>query len=166
MSTDSPEQCRQELSQLLQVQLSNIDEVNNYLVELKTSIAQNNIAAINDSLTQNSLPITDIEALDNHRNQLLIRYGFSADKDGQTACITWCDNNDGVLLNLYQSLTDSLIRLQRSIQVNDLLVSKGQDRIRRSVSLLTGQSNTDKSNTYSKSGQAGVAISKRSITLA
>ena len=166
MNTASPDQCRQELSQLLEVQLGKIDEVNAYLVTLKTSIAQNDIEAMNDSLSQTSLPITDIEALENNRNQLLVRYGFEVDKDGHEACIAWCDNLEGELSTQYQSLTGSLMKLQRSIQVNDLLVNKGQERIRRSVGVLTGQTNTAVSNTYSKSGQARTVINKRSITSA
>ena len=50
MNTASPDQCRQELSQLLEVQLGKIDEVNAYLVTLKTSIAQNDIEAMKDKI--------------------------------------------------------------------------------------------------------------------
>lgn len=166
MNAGSPELCRQELKQLLKMQLAKIDEVNAYLVELKTSIVENDIEAINDSLTKTSLPIADIEALEMNRNQLLIRYGFQADKDGQQKCIAWCDDSEAELSTQYQLLTDTLLKLQRSIQINDLLVNKGQDRIRRSVGILTGQTSSEKSNTYSKSGQTGYGTNKRSITLA
>ena len=166
MSIDSPDQCRQELSELLQAQLAKIGEVNAYLVELKSLLAQNDIEAINDSVSKSSLPIADIEVLEKNRNQLLIHYGFQGDKSGHEACIDWCDNNEGQLTKQYQSFTESLLQLQRSIQVNDLLANKGQDRVRRSVGILTGEDTSDKSNTYSKSGQARKGINKRSITLA
>lgn len=166
MSSASPTQCRQALSQLLQAQLVTVDEVNHYLTELKTSIAQNDIDAINGSLTGNSLPIGEIETLEKHRNQLLNQYGFEANEEGQVACIKWCDDNEENLLSQYQLLSESLIQLQRSIQINALLVSKGQDRIRRSVSLLTGQVNNEKSSTYSKNGQTNGTTNKRSISQA
>jgi flagellar biosynthesis/type III secretory pathway chaperone len=166
MSSASPSQCRQALSQLLQMQLAKVDEVNHYLVELKDSIAQNDIEAINGTLSQNNLPIGEIEDLENHRNQLLTQYGFETNKEGQAACIKWCDDNEGKLSKQYQLLSESLIQLQQSIQINALLVNKGQDRIRRSVSLLTGQVNSEKSNTYSKNGQTHGATNKRSISQA
>ena len=166
MSSVSPSQCRQILSQLLQAQLAKVDEVNHYLLELKDSIAQNDIEAINGTLSQNNLPIGEIEDLEDHRNQLLSQYGFEANKEGQAACIKWCDDNEGNLSKQYQLLSESLIQLQRSIQINALLVNKGQDRIRRSVSLLTGQVNNEKSSTYSKNGQTYTANNKRSISQA
>ena len=63
-------------------------------------------------------------------------------------------------------MSESLVQLQRSIQINALLVNKGQDRIRRSVSLLTGQVNNEKSSTYSKYGQTLGVTNKRSISQA
>jgi flagellar biosynthesis/type III secretory pathway chaperone len=166
MSSALPSQCRQALSQLLQTQLAKVDEVNHYLQELKTSIAKNDIEAINGTLTKNNLPIGEIEDLESHRNRLLSQYGFEANKDGQTACIKWSDDNEGNLSKQYQLLSESLVQLQRSIQINALLVNKGQDRIRRSVSLLTGQLNNEKTITYSKNGQTRDATNKRSITQA
>jgi flagellar biosynthesis/type III secretory pathway chaperone len=166
MSSASPSQCRAALSQLLQTQLAKADQVNHYLAELKTSIAQNDIEAINGTLSQNNLPLGEIEDLENHRNQLLSQYGFEANKEGQVSCIKWCDDNEGNLSKQYQLLSESLIQLQRSIQINALLVNKGQDRIRRSVSLLTGQVNNEKSSTYSKNGQTHAATNKRSISQA
>ena len=166
MSSALPNQCQQALSQLLQIQLTKVDEVNHFLVELKVSIAQNDIETINATLSENDLPIAEIEDLEYHRNQLLSQYGFEANKEGQAACIKWCDDNEGNLSKQYQLLSESLIQLQRSIQINALLVNKGQDRIRRSVSLLTGQVNDEKSSTYSKNGQTHSTANKRSISQA
>lgn len=162
----SPDQCRQTLVQLLQTQITKVDEVNNYLVELKDSLARNDIEAIDGTLSENNLPVSEIENLEEHRNQLLGQYGFEANKEGQAACIKWCDDNEGSLSRQYQLLSESLTQLQRSIQINALLVNKGQDRIRRSVSLLTGQVDNEKSSTYSKNGQTYGTTDKRSISQA
>jgi flagellar biosynthesis/type III secretory pathway chaperone len=166
MSLNSTNLCREALDQLLQMQLATVEEVNQYLVELKASIAQNDIEVMNSSLSENNLPIDKIETLEHRRNQLLIQYGFEASNEGLTECIKWCDDNVGSLSKRYQLLTDSLIQLQQSIQINALLVNKGQDRIKRSVSLLTGQVGYEKSSTYSKNGQTYDAINKRSISQA
>jgi len=166
MSSTLLSQCRKALSQLFQLQLTKVEEVNHYLVELKTSIAQNNIEAINSNLSQNNLPIAEIENLENRRNQVLSQYGFEADNEGQLGCIKWCDDSDESLAKLYQLLSISLVQLQKSIQINSLLVNKGQDRIRRSVSLLTGQVNNERSSTYSKSGYSQGANNKRSLSQA
>jgi flagellar biosynthesis/type III secretory pathway chaperone len=166
MSSALPNQCQQALSQLLQIQLTKVNEVNRFLVELKVSIAQNDIETINATLSENDLPIAEIEDLENHRNQLLSQYGFKANKEGQAACIKWCDDNEGNLSKQYLLLSESLIQLQQSIQINALLVNKGQNRIRRSVSLLTGQVNDEKSSTYSKNGQTHGTANKRSISQA
>lgn len=166
MSSAMPKQCQQALSQLFQTQLARVDQINLFLIKLKASIAQNDTEAINTTLSENNLPISEIEEFENSRNQLLNQYGFEANIKGQTACIKWCDNNEGNLSKQYQLLSESLIQLQQSIQINALLVNKGQDRIRRSVSLLTGQVNNEKSSTYSKNGQTRDATNKRSITQA
>jgi flagellar biosynthesis/type III secretory pathway chaperone len=166
MSLNSSNLCREALDQLLQTQLATVEEVNQYLVELKTSIARNDIGAINGTLAEHNLPINEIEKLENRRNQLLIQYGFEASNEGLTECIKWCDDNEYNLSKLYQLLTDSLIQLQQSIQINALLVNKGQDRIKRSVSLLTGQVSNEKSSTYTKNGQTHDTTNKRSISQA
>jgi flagellar biosynthesis/type III secretory pathway chaperone len=161
-----PNECQQALSQLLQTQLAKVDEVNRFLVDLKASIAQNDVEAINVTLSEKNLPTGEIEGLENHRNKLLNQYGFEANKEGQAACIKWCDDEKGSLSEQFQLLSESLTQLQRSIQTNALLVKKGQDRIRRSVNLLTGQVNDGKSSTYSKNGQTHGANNKRSISQA
>lgn len=166
MSSTSLTQCSQTLGQLFETELVKVNEVNDYLIELKTSIAQNDIEAIDDTLSEKSLPIDEIEGLENRRHQLLIQYGFDTNKEGQAACIKWCDDKEGNLSKQYQLLSESLTQLQRSIQINALLVNKGQDRIKRSVSLLTGQVNNENTSTYSKNGQTHGAINKRSISQA
>jgi flagellar biosynthesis/type III secretory pathway chaperone len=166
MSSAMHRQCQQALSQLFQTQLTRVDEINLFLIKLKASIAQNDTEAINTTLYENNLPISEIEEFENSRNQLLNQYGFEANIKGQTACIKWCENNEGNLSKQYQLLSESLIQLQQSIQINALLVNKGQDRIRRSVSLLTGQVNNEKSSTYSKNGQTNLTANKRSISQA
>ena len=95
MSIYTLNHCREALNQLLQKQLDNVYEVNHCLVELKSSIAQNNIGAINVTLSENSLPIIEIENLENRRNILLNQYGFEASNEGQSKCIKWCDDNEG-----------------------------------------------------------------------
>ena len=166
MNINSPNLCREEMDQLLQTQLATVEEVNRYLIELKASIGQNDIEALNATLSAEYLPINEIENLENRRHQILIQYGFEASNDGLSECIKWCDDNDGILFKRYQTLIASLVQLQQSIQINALLVNKGQERIKKSVSLLTGQVNNEKSNTYSKNGQTYDSISKRSISQA
>jgi flagellar biosynthesis/type III secretory pathway chaperone len=166
MSSAMPSQCQQALSQLFQKQLARVDEINLFLIKLKASIAQNDSETINTTLSENNLPISEIEEFENSRNKLLNQYGFEANIKGQTACIKWCDNNEGNLSKQYQFLSESLVQLQQSIQINALLVNKGHDRIRRSVSLLTGQVNNEKSSTYSKNGQTNLTANKRIISQA
>jgi flagellar biosynthesis/type III secretory pathway chaperone len=166
MSSAMPRQCQQALSQLFQTQLARVDELNLFLIRLKASIAQNDSEAINTTLSENNLPINEIEEFENSKNKLLNQYGFEVNIKGQAACIKWCDNDEGILSKQYKLLSESLIQLQESIQINALLVNKGQDRIRRSVNLLTGQVNNEKSSTYSKNGQTNLTANKRSISQA
>ncbi|MFT5658596.1 MAG: flagellar biosynthesis/type III secretory pathway chaperone [Gammaproteobacteria bacterium] len=166
MNNHSQDQCRHDLIRLLQAQLDKVQEVNTFLVELKASIAQNDIDAINAFLSHDSLPISEIEALEGQRNKILATYGFQSNNNAQQECIAWCDDSDASLSTQFKLFTEALLNLQRSIQVNDLLVSKGQERIRRSVQLLTGKADSEGSSTYSKSGQTRTGTDKRSITRA
>jgi len=165
MNLNTPNLCREEMDQMLQTQLTTVDKVNRYLVKLQDSIGQNDIKALNAMLSANNLPVNEIEKLETYRHQILTQYGFEASNEGLSDCIKWCDDK-GVLMQRYQTLIVSLAQLKQSIQINALLVKKGQERVKKSVNLLTGQINNEKSNTYSKNGQTYDATSKRSISQA
>ncbi len=158
-------QCRQRMSELLQAQTERITQANEYLLVVKNAIAGDQLETLQQSLTSSDLPIEDIENLERQRYQLLTDFGFDQDPDGLEKCINWCDQ-DQLLSGLYQQLIASLMDLRQSIQINSLLVNKGQDRVRRSIGILTGVGTSGACKTYSNKGQAIDPAGRRDIAIA
>lgn len=165
MNLQAAQQCFQKLNALLSQQTDEIDGINSYLDEIKNAIAANEIESLNTLLTQQRLPTEDINNLESQRHQLLDVYGFEFTQEGLEKCISECDKN-GLLTERYELFQQALSRLQRSIQVNSLLINKNKNRIRKSLNLLTGQQNSDNAKTYSSNGQASGYSSKRSLAQA
>ena len=165
MNQLAPEQCFHQLESLLQRQVSEIEELNAYLDDLKSAISGNDSNQLNQLVSQQRLPVAEIEELDNQRTQLLKHYGFDADRDGFIACIAWCDQA-GSLEKEYDQFERALRRLQQSVQLNHLLVNKSQKRVRQSLHLLTCQTTVSHSSIYSASGVTVELSSKRSLAQA
>ena len=157
--------CREHIIELLNAHNSRIDAANDYLLEIKTAIAENRLDKLQQSIA-NPLAMQEIEALEQQRHALLARYGFDQNQGGFEQCIDSCDDEAGSLSNLYQQLIQNLVKLQHSIQVNCLLVNKGQDRVRRSIGILTGHAGTGAAKTYSSDGKAIDPAGRRDIAIA
>ena len=161
----NPDACREQLIELLNAHNSRIDAANEYLLELKTAIAENRLDQLQQSIA-NPLAMQDIEALEQQRHDLLARFGFDQDQGGFEKCIQSCDDDAGSLSDLYQQLIQNLVKLQHSIQVNCLLVNKGQDRVRRSIGILTGHAASGAAKTYSSDGKTSDSSNQRDIAIA
>ncbi len=159
-------QCRERLSELLQAQNDCITRANEYLMAIKNAIADNQLDNLQQSLAYPDLAIEDIEALEQQRYQVLASFGFDQDTNGLGKCIEWCDDDQNQLSELYQQLVKSLVELQHAIQINSLLVNKGQERVRRSIGILTGAGAAPTCKTYSSKGQAINPAGRRDIAVA
>ncbi len=162
MSQLSQQECFQQLDRLLQRQTAEFDGINAYFCDIKTMIADGDSEQLSQLLTRQGLPLSEIDDLESQRHKLLKLYGFDADREGLLACIQRCDQNS-ILSQGYQRFEQALLRLQHSIQLNSLLVSKSQKRIRESLHLLTGQAAPNNVRTYSSSGLTQDLSSKRKI---
>jgi len=159
-------QCRQRLSELLQAQNDRITGANEYLLTIKNAIAENRLETLQQTLTSPDLAIEDIEQLEQQRFELLKTFGFSADPNGLELCIEWCDDDQHQLSGLQQQLIKNLFDLRHSIQINSLLVNKGQERVKRSIGILTGTSTAGTCKTYSDKGQTINPTGRRDIAVA
>lgn len=158
--------CREQLTELLRAHIARIDQANAYLAEIKQAIAENQVDQLQQSLTNPRFSVTEIEALEQQRLEVLSNHGFDRDSAGFEACLKWCDDDAGTIEALYQQLVKNLLRLQQSIQLNNLLVSKGKERLRRSIGILTGLSNSSNCKTYSSKGEAKNTLDQRNIAVA
>ena len=147
------DQCRMQLVELLNAQNSTIARANDYLTSIKTAIAENKLDNLDQFLSNPQLPTEEIEQLQQQRQRLLQNFGFSSDNEGFEKCVGWCDNSDAQVEKSHQQMIAGLAQLQRSIQLNSLLVRKGQERLRRSIGILTGLGNTKQCKTYGSKGQ-------------
>jgi flagellar biosynthesis/type III secretory pathway chaperone len=158
--------CREQLTELLEAHNARISSANAFLLTIKNAIADNQLETLQQSLENPELAVDDIEQLERQRYQLLSTYGFSENSDGFEKCVAWCDNPQGLVAELYQQLIQGLVQLQHSIQINNLLVIKGGDRVRRSLEVLTGVGTAGNCKTYSSNGKTLSPADQRDIAIA
>ncbi len=161
----SSSECRDQLTALLEAHNERISNANDFLLAIKNAIATNQLENLQQSLSSPELALDEIEQLEQQRYQLLSTYGFSEDSDGFEKCVAWCDNEQEQVSGLYQQLIQELLQLQHSIQRNNLLISRGRDRIRRSLRVLAGLG-AGNCKTYSSSGQTLNPAGQRDIAIA
>ena len=161
----SAKACREDLGELLASHVAQIDAATAYLRGVKQAIARNDLENLQQSLEQPDFDVDAIERLEAERHRLLETHGFGADLAGFEQCIAWCDDADGGLAERYRQLVQSLIALQHSIQLNQLLVNRGKDRVRRSLCLLGGLGG-GQARTYGSDGKAEQAGGRRDIAIA
>ncbi len=162
MNAQSPQQCHKDLLALLIRQTDELQAINTFLGDIKTAIAEGETEILNKLLTQQRLPIAEMDDLESQRHRLLEIYGYQADREGLLSCITWCDSEE-IIARQYELFRQALLRLQRAIQVNSLLVSKGKERVRQSLQLLVGQANNEQTTTYASNGKTDDDSLLRSI---
>jgi flagellar biosynthesis/type III secretory pathway chaperone len=160
------ESCREQLIELLEEHNDRINRATEYLANIKQAIAENRLENLQDSLSNPDFAVDDIERLEQQRYQLLSSYGFSQDSDGFEKCMAWCDDEQKQISGLYQQLIQSLVQLQHAIQVNSLLVTRGRDRVKRSLGILTGLGAASNYKTYSSDGKTLSTPGRRDIAIA
>ncbi len=165
MSNPSPEPCHAELLALLVHQSEELEAINTYLAEIKSAIVENDTDSLNALITQQRLPVAEMDNLENQRNRLLASYGFKPDRDGLASCIAWCDKGEAISQQ-YAIFQQALLRLQHAIQINSLLVNKGRERVRQSLQLIMGQPASNRMTTYSSNGKTDDNSSHRTIARA
>lgn len=158
--------CRLRLSELLQAQNDRITRATAYLEDVKNAIADNRMDNLQQTLSSPDLDIEDIEKLEQQRYEVLSSVGFEQDNAGLEKCIEWCDDDRSQLSELYQQLVGNLVALQHSIQINNLLVNKGQERVRRSIGILTGAGTPATGKTYGSQGETINPTGRRNIAIA
>ena len=160
MNKTSSQLCHDELSQLFETQISDLRAFNRFLTRLKNAVAENDIDGINNLVAQQKLPTAEIEKSLVKQQKLAWEFNFEANNTGLEKCINWCDEG-GTLVRQYEEFKQELVLLQRSLQISNLLVSKGRNRVRQSLQLLTGQ--TANTRVYTSSGQSQDSTDGRSI---
>lgn len=162
----NPNTCRQQLTTLLANHNARISSANAYLDSIKNAIADNHLDIHQQLLNNPDLSTEDIEQLEQQRHELMSSYGFSQDSDGFEKCVAWCDDERRQVAALYEQLIQGLVQLQNSIQINSLLIIKGQDRVRRSLGVLTGSTLSGNTNTYSSKGKSLSQPGQRDLAIA
>ena len=160
MIKTSTQQCLDELSHLFERQISELQEINDYLTRIKNAVAENDIEEMNNLVAKQKPPVAEVEKLQVMQQKLVSNYNFEATGDGLAKCIEWCDLEDRLVIQ-YENFKQELTQLQHSLQISDLLVSKGQNRVRQSLQLLTGQ--TANTRVYTSDGHSRDSTDRRSI---
>lgn len=158
--------CRQKMILLLQTHNIKINAAYDYLLSIRKAISENRLETLHQTLANPQLPVDEIEALEKQRHQIFDEYGFTSDQAGFEECVSWCDDESGRVSDLYRLLVQNLLELQHALQVNSLLVSKGKDRIRRSIGILTGVGRGNDHLGYSSKGESIQQMGTRDIATA
>lgn len=158
--------CRQRLTDLLSAHNTRIGAANDYLLSIRNAIAANDLEKLRERLSHPEFEIDAIEQIEQQRHEVLAAFKFDQDSKGFEACIAWCDDEAGQLAALYAQLVENLVQLQHAIQLNNLLINKGRDRLRRSIGILTGLGAGANHKTYSSSGQTEQSLGRRDIAIA
>lgn len=162
----TPADCRRELTRVLQAQQQRVSHASAFLKQVKQAVAEDNLDELQALLTQPGFSLGEIESIEAERRQLLQRFGFATDAEGYQRCIDWCDDSDASLAEQNATLKTGLIDLQHQLQLNQLLVNKGQDRVRRSLGILTGMDTGIQGKTYDSAGKAALSPGRRDIAIA
>lgn len=157
--------CHHNLSLLLRSHLERIGRANDYLAGMRQAIADNDLARLQQLIAAPDFSVDEIEQLERQRHKVLADFGFAPDRAGFEQCLGWCDNDAGELSALYRRLIETLEQLQRSIQLNRLIVNRGKERVRRSIGILTGLGNAGSGKTYNSSGKAQDSSGPRDIAV-
>ncbi len=141
----------EQLSDLFLKQINSLDKATAYLTEIKSSIEANDLEALKRLIQQNNIPLSQIEEHEKARFELIKHYGFENTKAGITQCVASFDDGKKSLQALHDRLNKALSVLQKATTVSDLLITKNKQRVKQSLSILTGTSlKTDP--TYSSTG--------------
>ena len=162
----NPVECRQILDRLLQSQQQRVADTRDYLQQVRQAVAEDDLETLQTLLERPGIALAEIESIEAERQQLLQRFGFGTDAEGFERCLGWCDDADASLASRNQALRQELIELQRQLQLNQLLVNKGQDRVRRSLGILTGMDTATQGKTYDSAGKAALPRGRRDIAIA
>jgi len=157
------ELCKKELTILFGLQIDKLSAITQYLLSIKTAIAENNINNLKQLILEEKLTLDEVEHLENERTAIFKKYNLSTDKNDILENIQIIDKN-GSLPRLWQQLKTVMDDLEKAMEISKILLSHGQTRVRQSLSLLTGRPQVSK--TYSSEGKESEYSAKRSIAVA
>ncbi len=158
-------QCAAHLQPLLQHQFDHISSYIDYLDRIKQTITAGDIEALHPLLSENPI---DLAMIEQHRKQvfaLLPIYQFDGTEQGLQDCLQALKNPS--LTKLNESLEKQMKQLEKSLLINDLLIRKNQERVQKSIQILSGHGISGESATYSRQGLSKPSDkNKRTLALA
>ena len=150
MSTQPTLQQQSQLASLLEQQLESIRHNREILDDVKALISQNDNAGLLQLLEQRPIDLSGLESMQSEQHQLLQSWGFGDDETALKQCAEACTSE--TLYALYETLEAELKALREGLMINDLLIRKNQQRVRQSISLLSGRIHETETSTYSRQG--------------
>ncbi len=138
---------------LLTKQIDSILIATAYLNNIKASIEANNIDTLQQLIKHNDIPLSQIEEQEKERFSLIESCGYEKNKTGFKQCIKSFDDSSDTLSSLQNSLYKVMDELQTATTVSDLLITKNKNRVKQSLSILTGTT-LQKDSTYASNGKS------------
>lgn len=158
-------QLSKQLIDIMQKQLQQVSEYNEYLSQIKQTITRGDSEQLNQLLSQQPVDINQIEKARQQTAQLLTQQGYEDGDTGLQDYIREC--GQAALKNLHQSLIQHVKQLEKALLINDLLIRKNQHRVRQTLQILSGHGVSENAVTYSRQGNSDQQDdNKRCIALA
>jgi len=162
---NSKAECFSLFKGLLIKQIDSIQIATVYLNNIKTSIEANDLESLQLLIKHNEIPLSQIEDQETERFSLVERCGYEKNKSGFKQCIESFDDDSKTLGSLQISLSKVMDELQTATTVSDLLITKNKNRVKQSLSILTGTT-LQKDQTYSSTGKANQDGLTRDLAIA
>lgn len=153
------------LNDLLNKQIASLQTAAAYLNDIKVSIETNNLESLQQLIKHNDIPLSRIEEQESERFAVIEACGYEKNKTGFKQCIESFDDDNKTLTTLSDLLYDVMDELQMATTVSDLLITKNKNRVKQSLSILTGTT-LKKDHTYSSTGKANPDDLKRNLAIA
>jgi flagellar biosynthesis/type III secretory pathway chaperone len=121
-----------------------------YLDRVKQSVTASDSQQLETLLSDNPIDTAAIENRNAQQLQFLQHLGYDINQQDLENWISSFDDSD--LSKSYRKLKEKLQQLEKALLLNSLLVNKNQQRVRQSIRILTGNTTSAGSSTYSRQG--------------
>ena len=146
------ELCRAHLEQLMQAESQTLKQLSALLQAEHQFITQDDLESLDNAGREREACVQQLMRIDAERQALCRTTGYSSDKDGLLALLTWCDAR-GTLIQHWQQSLDAIRHCRDLNDRNGALVNNRMKRVEVMLDSINGNQGRD-SRTYTARGNA------------
>jgi flagellar biosynthesis/type III secretory pathway chaperone len=147
-----PGVCREHLTTLLREESELLAELEALLTRESRVLETSDVQTLETTTRARQERMGALARIDEQRRSLCALHGFSADRMGLDALITWCDS-EGKLLSRLRECAERAVRCRDLNDRNGIVVASRLKRVEGMLDALTGR--PTRSDTYGPRGHTG-----------